>query len=77
MYCASYLDSQSGWLRPKKAKIISWETVLFQFARWPWVLAGGLNAIISWVLDKELQFKVTPKGTNTPKFLPLKCCILR
>jgi len=34
--------------------------------------AGGLNAIISWVLDKELQFKVTPKGTNTPKFLPLK-----
>lgn len=61
-----------GWLRPQKAKVISWETIIFQFARWPWVLYGIMNATVSWLLAKEIQFKVTPKGTKGPLPLPLK-----
>ncbi|WP_204105360.1 MULTISPECIES: glycosyltransferase family 2 protein [Spirulina sp. CCY15215] len=60
------------WLRPKNAKVLSWETVLFQFARWPWILAGVYNATVSCILKKELPFRVTPKGGNAPKPLPIQ-----
>ncbi len=60
-----------GWFRPQNAKVISWETFLFQLARWPWVMAGVGNAVIAWITQKELPFRVTPKGTNAPKPLPL------
>ncbi len=61
-----------GCLRPHNAKIVSWEMLLFQFARWPWILAGVFNATVSWILQKELPFRVTPKGANAPKPLPFK-----
>lgn len=61
-----------GWLRPQKAKLISWEIVFFYFLRWPWVLIGVLNAIVCSLLNTTLEFKVTPKGKDAPKFLPLK-----
>ncbi len=38
--------SRNAWLRPVNAKVISWETILFQLVRWPWVLAGVINAIL-------------------------------
>ncbi|NET32130.1 MAG: glycosyltransferase [Cyanothece sp. SIO1E1] len=63
--------ARKGWLRPQNAKVVSWETLLFPLARWPWILAGVCNAFVSWALQKELPFKVTPKGTNAPKPLPL------
>lgn len=53
---------RKGWLRPKNAKVISWETVLFQLARWPWVLVACFDALISVLLRKDSGFKVTPKG---------------
>lgn len=68
--CVNWISSH-GWFRPKNARVVSWETVLFQVVRWPWVLAGVSNAVIAWALRKELSFKVTPKGINGTKPLPL------
>jgi cellulose synthase (UDP-forming) len=64
------LVKQAGALRPYDAKIISWETVLFQFARWPWILMAVWNATVSCVRGQELPFKVTPKGQSNAKPLP-------
>jgi cellulose synthase (UDP-forming) len=61
-----------GWFRPADAKVVSWETVIFQFLRWPWVLYGVVDAFISVLLKKELSFKVTPKGAPGIKPLPNK-----
>jgi len=61
-----------GWLRPQNAKIINWEGMLFQLARWPWVVLGISSALIGWMLDKEMNFKVTPKGSKKAKVLPVR-----
>lgn len=58
---------RQGWFRPQNAKVLSWETLLFQLARWPWVLAGVGNAVLAWVLNKELPFRVTPKGNTSAR----------
>ena len=70
LLCVRWLATR-GWLRPQNAKIISWETVLFQLARWPWVVVGVSYAVLSRMLHKELLFKVTPKGENRTKPLPV------
>ncbi|MDH4148550.1 MAG: hypothetical protein OEY23_25630, partial [Acidimicrobiia bacterium] len=51
-----------GWLRPQDAKIIGWEMILFQLARWPWIALGVAEAVIGTISRRELAFKVTPKG---------------
>lgn len=51
-----------GLLRPVSAPAISWEAALFQFIRWPWMLAGILDAVIGVLLGRESAFCVTPKG---------------
>jgi cellulose synthase (UDP-forming) len=56
-------------LRPHNAKIISWETVLFQFVRWPWVLYACVIAFIDWARNKEFVFRITPKGETASKRL--------
>ncbi|MBP9817324.1 glycosyltransferase [Candidatus Shapirobacteria bacterium] len=63
--------SSKGWLRPKYAKFISWETILFQLARWPWVLIACISAIICVVFKREFKIKVTPKS-STVTTLPIK-----
>jgi cellulose synthase (UDP-forming) len=65
------LVKQAGGLRPADAKIISWETVLFQFARWPWILIAVCSAVLGHIRGQELPFKVTPKDQGTAKPLPL------
>jgi cellulose synthase (UDP-forming) len=64
------LVQQAGALRPKDAKILSWETILFQFARWPWILIAVGNAIVSCIGGRALAFKVTPKDQSSTKPLP-------
>ncbi len=69
---------RQGWFRPADAKVVSWETILFQFIRWPWVLWGVVNACISVLLNVVPRFivgnsfKVTPKGAVRIKPLPNK-----
>lgn len=55
---------QQGWFRPHTAKLISWEVVLFQFVKWPWVLLGVCYAVGDSLLKREFAFKVTPKGAT-------------
>jgi beta-mannanase len=59
-------------LRPRRAKAVSWEIVLFQLIRWPWVLLGCAHAIAGRIAGREFGFKVTPKGRTGVLPLPVK-----
>jgi cellulose synthase (UDP-forming) len=72
-------------LRPQHAKIISWEVMMFQLARWPWVLFSVIDAIRCSILRTKQVWKITPKRHSATKlhlrfFLPyvllLSGCIL-
>lgn len=60
-----------GWLRPANARLISWEPALFELVRWPWVLVGISEGILSVALRREITFNVTPKQVNRAQPLPL------
>ncbi|MGE3907873.1 MAG: glycosyltransferase family 2 protein [Chloroflexota bacterium] len=51
-----------GLLRPAYAPVLSWEAALFQFMRWPWMLAGVIDAMVGVLIRKETAFRITPKG---------------
>jgi cellulose synthase (UDP-forming) len=53
-----------GWLRPYDAPTISWESGLYLFARWPWIVYGVAQSIAGRVLHRRFGFKVTPKGVE-------------
>jgi cellulose synthase (UDP-forming) len=53
-----------GWLRPRDSRILTWETALFQLARWPWVLLGAVVALASVAGRSQREFRVTPKGDD-------------
>lgn len=57
-----------GWLRPHNAPTISWESALFQIARWPWVTLGVLQGVYGALTKQEINFKVTPKGSGRQPF---------
>lgn len=61
-----------AWLRPRTARAVSWEAVLFQLIRWPWVLLGCLHAILGRIARREFAFKVTPKGRSGVLPLPTR-----
>jgi len=67
-----YWLKKNNWLRPKNAKIMSWEIVFFQLARWPYVVIGIVTAVYEVLSGKESQFKVTPKGESIKGELPFK-----
>jgi cellulose synthase/poly-beta-1,6-N-acetylglucosamine synthase-like glycosyltransferase len=50
-----------GLLRPTNAKVLSWEMVAFQLARWPWVIWAVIDAFKSTFFKVALDWKVTPK----------------
>jgi cellulose synthase (UDP-forming) len=63
---------RNGWCRPKKIKLISWETVLLQFARWPWVMLGILAACREGLFKRHKDgFRVTPKGSQRVDKFPI------
>jgi cellulose synthase/poly-beta-1,6-N-acetylglucosamine synthase-like glycosyltransferase len=59
-------------LRPRTAKAVSWEIVLFQLIRWPWALLGCAHAVGGRIIRREFGFKVTPKGRSGVLPLPTK-----
>lgn len=54
-------------LRPSEFDLVSPETILFTFIRWPWALWGCINGVIGSVLGVQLAFKVTKKGSREVK----------
>ena len=61
-----------GSFRPYNAKVLSWEIVLFLFARWPWALLGTVAALREQILGRYVDFRVTPKGTSEVDPVPLR-----
>lgn len=64
-----------GWLRPRNARILSWELSLYTIAKWPWVLWGVAHAVVGKVTGRQFGFKVTPKGIETATPLALTAVI--
>src|SRR5215472_5772771 len=62
---------KKGWCRPTAAKVVSWEGIVFLFARWPWAFFGVLAAVADWLMGRESGFRVTPKGRNATSPLPM------
>jgi cellulose synthase/poly-beta-1,6-N-acetylglucosamine synthase-like glycosyltransferase len=70
MATAAFLR-RNGLLRPRDAKLWSWELVIFQLLRWPWAMAGAFQGMWTGLRQRERAFKVTPKGEAGVKNLPL------
>jgi cellulose synthase (UDP-forming) len=64
-----------GWSRPHNARIRSWEGALFLFCRWPWSLYGSIAALVSWLRGSEVEFRVTPKGSDARRPLPIRVIV--
>lgn len=61
-----------GWTRPVDAKVLSWEGMLFPFARWPWALLGVIAAIRDRAVGATADFRVTPKHHEEAAPLPMR-----
>lgn len=66
---------RDGWCRPYNAKVLSWEALLFQAARWPWAMLGCLAALRDWLTGSFVDFRVTPKGGDTAVQLPVRVLV--
>jgi cellulose synthase (UDP-forming) len=63
---------RNGWVRPADSRVVSWESALFQVARWPWLLAGCLAGVAGVVSRRQFDFRVTPKARDAVLVLPLR-----
>jgi cellulose synthase/poly-beta-1,6-N-acetylglucosamine synthase-like glycosyltransferase len=61
---------KQGLLRPANAKILSWEVIVFQLARWPWVVTAIFDAAKCTFSKATLEWKITPKGTADAPVIP-------
>ncbi|GLS39407.1 N-acetylglucosaminyltransferase [Mesorhizobium tianshanense] len=68
----AYRWRAGGTFRPFDAKILSWECILFLFARWPWALAGTIAAVRDWLTGSFVDFRITPKGISEVGPLPIR-----
>jgi cellulose synthase (UDP-forming) len=62
----------TGTYRPSNAPVLSWECIFFQFARWPWALAGTIAALRDWMTGSVVEFRITPKGGSEVNPLPVR-----
>ncbi|HEX3981671.1 MAG TPA: glycosyltransferase family 2 protein [Acidimicrobiales bacterium] len=69
---ATLVLRSKGVLRPQRAKILSWESWLFSFARWPYVFFGFCIAVKELIVPKPRTIKVTPKGDLGLEPLPFR-----
>lgn len=53
-----------GVFRPVNTKVLSWESMLYLLARWPYVAWGILHSLFDTFSKKEFTFKITPKQKN-------------
>ncbi len=75
MFLAAAWTRSRQWLRPRDARIVSWELALYTIAKWPWILWGVVHAVAGKVTGRHFAFKVTPKGIDTATPLALKAVI--
>jgi cellulose synthase (UDP-forming) len=71
--CSIMLLLALGWLRhcgvlrPVRAKLWSFDVILFQLIRWPWATWGFFQGMWEGWRGPAKSFKVTPKGSNTSR----------
>ncbi len=70
---AAYRWRATGAFRPYDANILSWECMLFLFARWPWALAGTLALCATGSPGSFVDFRVTPKDHPESIRCPCAC----
>lgn len=68
----AYFWRSTGTFRPFDARVLSWEGMLFLFARWPWSLLGCVAAVRDHISGSFVDFRITPKGTGPAAPLPLR-----
>ena len=66
-----WLWHRSGFYRPISAKFMSWESFLFLFARWPWLLLASLAAVRDHFTKPIINYRVTPKEKGQAMQLPV------
>jgi magnesium-transporting ATPase (P-type) len=54
-----------GYTRPREVKLFSWENLLFEMARWPWILIACFEAVYAVVSRRKSVYKVTPKKMDS------------
>lgn len=59
-------------LRPVDAKVICWEGICFQLARWPWVAWAVIDAFRASIDRSHLSWKVTPKSGIGASVIPIQ-----
>jgi cellulose synthase (UDP-forming) len=59
-------------LRPRRARLVSWENWLYSFTRWPFIGLGICAAVLQQIRPKPVSFKVTPKSAGHLEPLPVK-----
>ena len=70
--CVILWIKKQGLLRPSGAKVLSWEVILFQLARWPWVVFAIFDAAKCTFTKRTLEWKITPKGGADAPRIPLQ-----
>ncbi|WP_126350002.1 glycosyltransferase family 2 protein [Kocuria rosea] len=53
-----------GLLRPVLVPLVSWESWLYAFSRWPYIVWGVLAAVIQQWRPRKIMFLVTPKAVH-------------
>jgi cellulose synthase (UDP-forming) len=66
---------KQGLLRPPNAKVLSWEVILFQLARWPWVVCAIIDAVKCTITTATLDWKITPKAHADRPAIPVSMFI--
>ena len=61
---------RDGFLRPRWARVLAWEKVLFVMLQWPWVLWGCAMAVRDRLTGGFVDFQITPKGAQPGEPLP-------
>jgi cellulose synthase (UDP-forming) len=51
-------------LRPRSARLISWESSLYVLTRWVWISAGAIAAVRQVLTGRRAVFAVTPKARD-------------
>lgn len=68
----AFMLKWDGLMRPRDARVISWEKALFMALQWPWVLWGCVMAVRDRLTGRFVDFRITPKGANVTRRLPGK-----
>jgi len=61
-----------GLMRPQSAPLVSWESWLFAFTRWPYTGLGVVCAVAQRIRPRQVTFQVTRKGDAGVQLLPAK-----